>query len=777
MDGFDKRRAPARGWALCGLLFGAALSACSGGDHQNGNATLPAPKITFSAAAGEAVPGATLPFAWNVSDASDCTASGGTGSSGWSGALPTSGYAMVTLPVTAGTYTYVLSCNNGDQTSSMDVTVKVADRVAGPGITLTPATQTMQAGGTATRISWSAPTAVQCTGSGNDPAWTGSKALNGGYTPAPTTAGTYLYTLSCTNAQGGLNLASSIVIVTQAGPALTIALSSPKIQAGGSSTLSWTASGATQCSALGDDPAWTATTPSKSGGSFAIGGLAAGAYTYTLSCRDASGASNEASAVLSVGALPPPSFGSFSGVTGNPTTLSWDFGGASLCTAYSGNVPAWTGSRDASGSESVSLDGARLAADGSALYTLVCEGSGGKTSASTVMPASGSAAPTGTLAATPSQIAPGSAFTLNWAADGASICTASGGDGSTWSGNKAGTGAQTLVAPTAPGLYTYRLACAAGAGSDSSQTEVYVTVGDARPTLELSVNDAASAALNAGDALTLKWSARNAVFCSAQGGIANRGGWSGTQPLGSEGLSISTAGLDGHYDFALRCGVPGGESVVKLVGVDVTGDADQCGIGSHSLLLTGAGVEAPWRRVTNVAVKIRSSVGETPVGIISAGDGSEVIDADLDTYTQLLLPLDLFGIGNIVVDVYSTEQNEDGSIRPLPIRKGQRAGFIVSNPNQALSLSLLGLDSLAPITGVDADGQVTPGALDYSNANGLQLDALYLVNDGGKSFVSFPLDDATVDAGVYGIRYKMKGGLIAVAKMLNVYGACVTNQD
>ncbi len=764
------RAVPTRALSAC-LLLSLGLVGC---DNNDSNSLPPAPDISFDAVPSQVEAGGAIPLVWSAYDADTCTASGGTNSE-WSGPVPITGYRILTAPDVSGTYTYSLSCENEGQTSSDSVSVQVIAVSGDVSLSLTPSLQTIEAGTTAIPLQWSAAGADSCTASGTDAAWAGARGTSGSFSPSPATAGVYIYNLRCSTATGDSASASAVVNVTQTGPAVQMTFSERRIAEGETSTLSWTVEGATGCEASGDDPAWLGTTPSASGGSFVVQNLAAGGYTYGLTCTDAQGDTSAAATSLSVANAPAPTIDGFMVTGTDPAVITWSATGATDCHAYSPTVPAWNGPRETSGSEEIPLADTTLADGEDYSFALICNGPGGQTWATTAAPAVESATASVSLLASPTRVNPGSPITLTWSSANASICSATGDAPTGWAGTKATSGQVQVNAPSETGIYAYSVACVDASLEVPAEATVYVTVGNATPTVNLLVNAAKTAAVNAGEGLTLSWTSTYALTCTADGGVPGRG-WPGEQPLQSDGLFVDSTGLAGHYDFTLRCGVPGGQSAVETVGADVAGDLDQCGVGVPSLLLTGHDVEIPWARTSSVAVKIRSSVGETPIGVISAGDGSEVIDSDLESFTQLLLPLDLLGIGNIVVDVYSTDQNPDGTIKPLPIKLGQQAGFIVSNPNQWLSLSLLGLDSMSVITGVDADGNVTLGDADYSNADGLLLTALQLVNDSQRFFVSIPLDDATTEAGIYGIRYKMKGGLLAVAKMLNVYGACFTDE-
>ena len=166
-----------------------------------------APVVTISAAPTSIGTGSSSTLSWSATNSpSSCTASGS-----WSGAKSASGSQNTGVINTAGTYTYSLACSNSAGTDTKSVSVTV---IAVPVVTLTASPTTISAGQTHT-LSWSATNSpTSCTAGGS---WSGSKAASGGpQTMGPiNTAGSYLYSLSCTNA-GGTGSASAAVTVNAA---------------------------------------------------------------------------------------------------------------------------------------------------------------------------------------------------------------------------------------------------------------------------------------------------------------------------------------------------------------------------------------------------------------------------------------------------------------------------------------------------------------------------------------------------------------------------------
>jgi len=114
------------------------------------------------------------------------------------------------------------------------------------------------------------------------------------------------------------------------------------IEEGGTTTLSWTVSNATNCTALAGTSDWRVLTPDAASGTAGITIAAAGSYTFTLECTDGV-STDSADAGVTVTAPPPPSVSidSFTATPasireGNSTTLSWTVSHATSCSALGG---------------------------------------------------------------------------------------------------------------------------------------------------------------------------------------------------------------------------------------------------------------------------------------------------------------------------------------------------------------------------------------------------------------------------------------------------------
>ncbi|MDP3857137.1 MAG: ImpA family metalloprotease [Stagnimonas sp.] len=352
---------------LLGLAAVLSLSACGGGGSTDGpdtagTPTILAPTLTLSANPATVASGGSSTLTWNSANASSCTASGA-----WSGSQSVSGSKAVSAPTVPGDYTYTLACTGAGGSISKNAVVTVA---TGPALTFS-ANPTSVASGETSTLSWNSANTTSCTASG---AWNGSQSVSGSRAvSAPTVPGDYTYTLACTGAGGSVSKNAVVTVVAPA-PTLTLGANPSTVASGTSSTLTWSSSNATACTASG---AWTGN-QNPNGSQAVIPPAAAGNYTYTLACTGAGGSVSK-SAVVTVAPAPTLNFGASPATvtSGASSTLSWSSANASSCTASG----SWSGSQVVSGSKSVTPP----ATAGDHTYTLACTGSGGSVSKNAVV--------------------------------------------------------------------------------------------------------------------------------------------------------------------------------------------------------------------------------------------------------------------------------------------------------------------------------------------------------------------------------------------------------
>jgi hypothetical protein len=161
---------------------------------------------------------------------------------------------------------------------------------------VTPALSSSEAsiapGGTVT-LTWASANASSCTATGG---WSGALPGSGSQSvTAASTAGSESFTLSCADSAGNTGSNSVALDVEPAPAAPTLTLASSSIQAGSSTTITWSSTHATSCTASGS---WSGSLATS--GSQTLTPSSAGTDTYSLSCSNAVGASPAASVTLTV---------------------------------------------------------------------------------------------------------------------------------------------------------------------------------------------------------------------------------------------------------------------------------------------------------------------------------------------------------------------------------------------------------------------------------------------------------------------------------------------
>jgi hypothetical protein len=247
--------------------------------------------------------------------------------------------------------------------------------------------------------------------------------------------------------------------------AVTLSASPASITAGAGSTLTWSSTNATTCTASGG---WS--------GAEATSGAATvkptSSTTYTLTCSDAGGVGKASVLVTVTPATPVVPTVTLSASTttitaGSSATLKWSSKNAAVCSGSGG----WSGNQGTSGSVSV-------APKSTTTYGLSCSSSSGSSAeASTKITVNTQVvaptpAPTVTLTASQTSIKSGGTSTLTWTSKNADSCTATGG----WSGAQADSGTQS-VSPASDTTYT--LSCSGAGGTTQVSTTVDVTTATA----------------------------------------------------------------------------------------------------------------------------------------------------------------------------------------------------------------------------------------------------------------------------------------------------------
>ena len=209
---------------------------------------------------------------WSTVEATSCTASGS-----WTGAVATSGTQNVTI-TTVGTNTYILTCTNAAGASATNSVTLTDASPAAPTLTLSTGSIDL---GKPVGLTWSSVGATSCTASGN---WSGTLPPSGNQTLTPAVGGTDTYSLTCSNALGTspVRTASLTVVEPPAPPTLTLAASS--IALGASTTITWSSTNATACTASGS---WSGALATS--GTQTLKPTKVGTDTYDLVCANSAG--------------------------------------------------------------------------------------------------------------------------------------------------------------------------------------------------------------------------------------------------------------------------------------------------------------------------------------------------------------------------------------------------------------------------------------------------------------------------------------------------------
>ncbi|HEX4152015.1 MAG TPA: S8 family serine peptidase [Steroidobacteraceae bacterium] len=251
--------------------------------------------------------------------------------------------------------------------------------------TLTLSAPSIALGSPAT-LTWSSlSTTASCMAS-STPAgpWSGAQAGSGSVVLTPAAAGTVTYTLSCTNS-AGTSASNSVSLPVYSGtpPATpTLTLGSSSVEVGTATTLAWSSTNATGCTASG---AWSGSLAAS--GSESVTPAAIGPQAYTLTCSNLGGPSAPVSVTLNGTAqtVVPPAPTLTLGATSTPAfttiTVNWSDPTASSCTA-GGTVNAvssgWTGVLAPTGQSTITPTTL-----GTFTYTLYCVNSAGQSPTTT----------------------------------------------------------------------------------------------------------------------------------------------------------------------------------------------------------------------------------------------------------------------------------------------------------------------------------------------------------------------------------------------------------
>jgi hypothetical protein len=391
----------------------------AGGASQPATVTIvvnAAPTATLSANPTTVTAGGASLLTWSSAHATACLASGN-----WSGTLAASG-SQSTGALTANS-SFSLTCSGPGGTSpAATASVTVNALPTAPTASVTASPSSVVSGGSST-LTWSSANATSCTASGG---WSGTLAASGSRSTGPLAA-TTAYSLVCSGA-GGTSLPATATVSILPIPTATLSAVPTAISAGGTSTLSWSSTNATSCTASGG---WTGSLAAS--GSRSTGPVNA-ATTYTLICSGAGGTSAPATATVNL--TPSATLSVYPSVitTGGSSTLTWSSSNAAACVASGG----WSGALGTGGTQSTG------AVSATTTYSLICSGPGGSST-----PVSAKL----TVSSVTMSLAPtAAAITLTRTQQ--FTATVPGGGAATWTVDGIANGNSTVGTISATGLYT-----------------------------------------------------------------------------------------------------------------------------------------------------------------------------------------------------------------------------------------------------------------------------------------------------------------------------------
>jgi len=239
---------------------------------------------------------------------------------------------------------------------------------------------------------------------------------------------------------GAPSMYTVFIVVDPSVSTVSLSVNPTTVVTNGSTTLNWSSTNTTDCTASGD---WFGSKATS--GSQTITGLITDS-NFNLSCIGASGSVNDSVSVTVVDPSAPivnlsasPSSVSYNG----STSLSWSSNNVTSCTA-SGD---WSGTMPTSGSQTINT----LTTNSN--FTLTCSGVGGSANDTVSMTVAAPPIPSVNLSASPSSVAQNGSTTLSWSSNNVTSCTASG----DWSGSMPTSGSQTINALITNSIFT--LAC------------------------------------------------------------------------------------------------------------------------------------------------------------------------------------------------------------------------------------------------------------------------------------------------------------------------------
>ena len=491
----------------------------------------------------------TVSVSWNSPDADSCTHGGTSYDSSDSISFGPYSYSQ------AGPKSTTVSCTNrlGTESGTASWTVEAL----APTVTasLNP-TSVLEDTGTST-LSWSSSNSDSCSRGGTAVSTRGSTTVGPYATPD-----TYTFNVSCTGT-GGTASDSATLTVEEVEipdpPTVTVSLNPAKVLAdSGTSTLSWSSTGASSCTRDGSTVATS--------GSATVGPVSAGSHSYAVSCTGTGGSGSDSATLTAVS---PPTVT----VSADPTSvtagedtveLTWSSTNAMSCT-YDGTSLTTGGTRTV---------GPFTA--GSHTLTVSCAGMVTGASASDSVDITAVAAPTVTASLNPATVTAHVGETdLTWSSTGATACSLN--DGSSLQTS----GTLTRLGPFYAGSYSFTVTCENSQGIQRSRT-VTVTA-QASSTALCSAETAAPA-----NASSLSLGSHTfSVTGSTSGSVWGTGTYTADSDIATAATHAGHV-ASGHTAIVTLTRTAGQSSYTGSTQNGVTSNSHAAATGSYTLSLVGA---------------------------------------------------------------------------------------------------------------------------------------------------------------------------------------------
>ena len=547
-----------------------------------------------------------------------------------------------------------------------------------------------------------------------------------------------------TTLQSVLDNAHTGKLVLEGGASIAVSLTSSSagissVITGQMITLTWSAAGASSCTALGglSGDGWTGALPAS--GSLHLTEQAGGNITYSLACA-ASGRLGGASATVTW--LYTPVSVLINGPTtqigaGSTFQLAWSVNGQP-CTA-SGGAPGdgWAGTKQSIASQNIVAT-----TIGTFTYTLTC-GTGARVGSGqatvNVVPPSVS-----TIVSDANDLRVGQSVTLQWSEGG--YCVGSGGvpgDGLTGVAFNT-SGGSALVTETVAGSYTLTVTCSGGGQSASTSTTL--TFVSAAPSVSFTAHPTNleiytdTGAYNS--ETTLTW-VSNVRPCSVA--YAGPGNWQGQLPQGlSNGDPSASLGdseqIAGSYTYTVTCGSGQNQAQASVPVTYYTtqpavslnsspqwpqGFASTIGWTSNVFPCTATGGESGdgWAGskagASGHQLLTEAQLGAVTFGI-TCGSGSQIVQAQastqVDAVTTSISPsANSVPVGDTVTFTWNSNftpctVNSPGTQGPQPIYGTQFGDLELLPGTYTYTINCAGESASTQITVTGADPQVTLNA-------------------------------------------------------------------